>query len=47
MSSEGPDHFTGTTPARFQVVISLPAESMAVIAIVWGTILMRFAVSQM
>lgn len=47
MSSEGPCHLTGTTPARFHVVISLPAESSAVIDIVCGTILMRFAASQM
>ena len=37
MSRLGPVHLTGTTPARFQVVMSSPPAVIAVIDIVWGT----------
>src|SRR5438445_12510372 len=35
MSSEGPFHFTGYTPSRFQVAIGVPSESSAEISAVW------------
>ena len=43
MSSVGPVHFTGMTPARFQVVISSAAAVIAVIAIVWGMTLISWS----
>ena len=46
MSSDGPVHFTGTTPARFQVVISSPSMVIAVIDIVCGTTLIMLLWSQ-
>src|ERR1700682_891340 len=35
MSIDGPFHFTGYTPSRFQVVIGFPSVSRAEIAAVW------------
>src|SRR5690348_2304875 len=34
ISSDGPVHFTGKTPSRFQVAIALPSESSAEISAV-------------